>query len=132
MQPAIRMLLGSLGLIAALALPSYQASATCGERGGPGYRGPNGQCVGWASIGKICGNPPTTNCTAELANPNAGDAAKHGKAIEALRPAGGAAALLAVPPPAGSTQDGDVAQCKTIADNAARLECFDRMTGLKK
>jgi hypothetical protein len=24
------------------------AFATCGTRGGPGYRGPDGKCVGWA------------------------------------------------------------------------------------
>jgi len=29
-----------------------------GDRGGPGYRGPSGRCVGWADIGKTCGNPP--------------------------------------------------------------------------
>ena len=31
----------------------------CGCRGGPGYRGPDGHCVGWAKLNKICGNPPT-------------------------------------------------------------------------
>jgi len=34
------------------------AFAECGDRGGPGYRGPRGRCVGWADIGKTCGNPP--------------------------------------------------------------------------
>src|ERR1700751_4901781 len=109
MQPTNRRLLGALGLIALL-LPS-QAGATCGERGGPGYRGPNGQCVGWANIGKVCGNPPTTHCTAEMANPNASKAAEHGTAIESLRPSG-AATLLAAPPAAG-VHDGDLTQCKT-------------------
>jgi hypothetical protein len=129
MQPAIRVLLGFLGLIAVLVLAPYQASATCGERGGPGYRGPNGQCVGWASIGKICGDPPTTHCTAELASPNATDAAKRGKEIEQLRT--GAPVLLVSPPVVGAP-DGDLAPCKTITDNAARLECFDRLAGSKK
>ena len=32
----------------------------CGSRGGPGYRGPNGKCVGWAQLNKVCRNPPTT------------------------------------------------------------------------
>jgi hypothetical protein len=27
------------------------AFAECGDRGGPGYRGPSGRCVGWADIG---------------------------------------------------------------------------------
>jgi hypothetical protein len=31
----------------------------CGCRGGPGYRGPDGHCVGWAKLNKICGSPPT-------------------------------------------------------------------------
>ncbi len=30
----------------------------CGCRGGPGYRGPDGHCVGWAKLNKVCGNPP--------------------------------------------------------------------------
>jgi hypothetical protein len=128
MQSTNSRLLGALGLIALL-LPT-QAAATCGERGGPGYRGPNGQCVGWANIGKICGNPPTTHCTAEMANPNAGKAAEHGTAIESLRPIGGAATLVA--PPAAGVRDGDLTQCKAITESAVRLECFDRLTRSKK
>jgi hypothetical protein len=124
MQRAIGKLLGTLGLIAIMALPD-EAAATCGERGGPGYRGPNGQCVGWANIGKVCGNPPTTHCTAEMAKPNAGPAAEHGAAIESLRATSAPAALLAVPP-AVRAHDGELAQCKTIADSTARLQCFDR------
>ena len=41
------------------------ALAECGDKGGPGYRAPSGRCVGWADIGKTCGNPPSTRCTAE-------------------------------------------------------------------
>jgi len=37
----------------------------CGCRGGPGYRGPNGKCVGWDQLTRVCGNPPTTRCTKE-------------------------------------------------------------------
>ena len=37
---------GVLGLVVMYACSLQEASATCGERGGPGYRGPNGQCVG--------------------------------------------------------------------------------------
>ena len=40
-------------------------AAGCGSRGGPGYRGPNGKCVGWAQLHKVCGQPPTLNCTYE-------------------------------------------------------------------
>jgi hypothetical protein len=63
-----------------------EASATCGTRGGPGYRGPSGKCVGWAEIGRVCGNPPTSRCTPEQSNPRANDAAGLGVAIETLRP----------------------------------------------
>lgn len=50
-------------LAALFAAPAF---ATCGERGGPGYRGPDDQCVGWANLTRVCGSPPTTNCTAEM------------------------------------------------------------------
>lgn len=43
----------------------------CGCKGGPGYRGPNGQCVGYAQLARVCGTPPTTRCTFEDA-PNTG------------------------------------------------------------
>ena len=46
-----------------------QASAQCGSRGGPGYRGPDGRCVGWRDLNRVCGVPPETRCTAENASP---------------------------------------------------------------
>jgi hypothetical protein len=46
-------------------LAAKPALAECGDKGGPGYRAPSGRCVGWADIGKTCGNPPSTRCTAE-------------------------------------------------------------------
>ena len=64
-----------------------EACSGCGCRGGPGYRAPNGRCVGWADIGRICGSPPSKNCTPEGPNAGAADAADHGvKALEAKRP----------------------------------------------
>lgn len=55
--------------LAALVLSSFlsfaEACQGCGCRGGPGYRGPNGKCVGWKQLNKVCGSPPTTRCTAE-------------------------------------------------------------------
>jgi hypothetical protein len=81
MQPWVSGLIALVGTLAS-ATVSLPAGATCGERGGPGYRGPDGKCVGWANIGKVCGNPPSTHCTAELAHANAPDAAGHGVAIE--------------------------------------------------
>jgi hypothetical protein len=44
---------------------SHTVKAACGERGGPAFRGPNGKCVGWASLNSVCGNPPTSRCTYE-------------------------------------------------------------------
>jgi hypothetical protein len=44
---------------------STAALAACGDRGGPGYRGPGGKCVGWAEFGRVCGKPPEKRCSAE-------------------------------------------------------------------
>jgi hypothetical protein len=52
-------------IASALCIFAGQAFAACGDKGGPGYRSPSGRCVGWADIGRTCGNPPTTKCTAE-------------------------------------------------------------------
>jgi len=61
------------------------ASATCGTRGGPGYRGPDGQCVGWADLGRKCGNPPSSRCKPELAQPEAPAAAQRGRDIQKFK-----------------------------------------------
>lgn len=42
-----------------------QGASGCGSRGGPGYRGPNGRCVGWDQLGRVCGSPPTLRCSSE-------------------------------------------------------------------
>lgn len=60
---------------------STSAYATCGAKGGPGYRSANGKCVGWAALARTCGNPPTLRCSAELAQPEANEAAKKGSQI---------------------------------------------------
>lgn len=39
----------------------------CGCRGGPGYRAPDGHCVGFKELDEVCGTPPTTRCTFENA-----------------------------------------------------------------
>ena len=61
-----------------LTMTTADACSGCGCRGGPGYRGPSGRCVGWADIGRTCGSPPTSRCTAEGPNAGAEDAAKAG------------------------------------------------------
>jgi hypothetical protein len=69
-----------------------------------------------------------------MAHQNVPAAAAHGSAIETLRPtSGGAAALLAQPSTAGAGPPENVlAKCAGIADNAARLECFDQAARAKK
>ena len=37
----------------------------CGCTGGPGYRAPDGKCVGKRNITKVCGSPPSTRCKFE-------------------------------------------------------------------
>jgi hypothetical protein len=53
-----------------------QACSGCGCRGGPGYRGPSGRCVGWSDVGRTCGDPPSTRCIPEGPNAGAEEAAK--------------------------------------------------------
>jgi hypothetical protein len=72
-------------IIAVTAVFIGDAFATCGTRGGPGYRGPDGKCVGWADIGRKCGNPPSSRCTPELAQPEASAAAQRGRDIQTLK-----------------------------------------------
>jgi hypothetical protein len=72
------------GIVTLLCLAG-PATAECGERGGPGYRGPNGKCVGWAEMGRVCCSPPETRCKPEAVAPNAAEAAGHGAKIEDLR-----------------------------------------------
>ena len=43
----------------------------CGCKGGPGYRGPDGSCVGYKALARVCGTPPGSRCAFENA-PNAG------------------------------------------------------------
>jgi hypothetical protein len=70
-------LLAFAGPLAAIPSPVYAACpdrATChgcGCKGGPGYRGPDGKCVGFKNLTKVCGDPPESRCTFENA-PGAG------------------------------------------------------------
>ncbi|GEM_PF-1807912 len=47
--------------------PDRPACTGCGYKGGPGYRGPDGKCVGFKNLERICGDPPTTHCVFENA-----------------------------------------------------------------
>ncbi|WP_190235279.1 hypothetical protein [Allorhizobium terrae] len=39
----------------------------CGCEGGPGYRAPNGKCVGFKNLAKLSGTPPEMRCVFENA-----------------------------------------------------------------
>jgi hypothetical protein len=68
--------------LVALVAATSVAEATCGDMGGPGYRGPNRKCVGWEVLGRVCGCPPDTHCTPEKPAPDAEDAACKGNDIQ--------------------------------------------------
>jgi len=52
---------GALVIAIGFASLCSPASATCGEKGGPGYRSPDGKCVGWKEINRVYGKPQATN-----------------------------------------------------------------------
>lgn len=60
-------------IYAAIISTTVYACDGCGCRGGPGYRGSDGQCVGWRDLAKKCGLPPTSRCNAEGSNLIGGD-----------------------------------------------------------
>ncbi len=47
--------------------PERASCRGCGCKGGTGYRGPNGRCVGFKQIDAVCGSPPGTRCVFENA-----------------------------------------------------------------
>lgn len=69
-------------LLLALSFLPSAALGACGEKGGPGYRGPNGKCVGWAQLGRVCGTPPETRCQPEMTHRDAARAAEGGAQIQ--------------------------------------------------
>lgn len=71
-------------LLLTLGLLPSAAIGACGEKGGPGYRGPNNRCVSWAQLGRVCGTPPETRCTPEMSHKDAAQAAKGGANIQSL------------------------------------------------
>jgi endonuclease YncB( thermonuclease family) len=79
------------------------AQATCGEKGGPGYRGPDGHCVGWAALRRVCGSPPSMNCTPEMVAEGADAAAGTRTPAGAVSGAAAAVGLLSSTPTAAAT-----------------------------
>ena len=72
----VRLVLACLAgvLIGAPALPSNALDCPkrprcegCGCKGGTGYRGPDGRCVGFALLDAVCGSPPGDRCVFENA-----------------------------------------------------------------
>ncbi|MBB6306025.1 hypothetical protein D9R14_13005 [Xanthobacter tagetidis] len=51
----------------AAACPDQPPCRGCGCKGGPGYRAPDGRCVGFKDLAKVCGEPPETRCVFENA-----------------------------------------------------------------
>ena len=74
----------TLAILAVLIALPAAAHAACGDRGGPGYRGPDGKCVGWVSIARVCGCVLPGSCTPEEPAPGAQKAATLGCKIRKL------------------------------------------------
>ena len=87
-------------------------SRGCGSRGGPGYRGPDGRCVGWKRLKRVCGEPPETLCTREA--PAEGPRSKAPDGPD--RPALG---LMGIPSPPSQQQQSEFAHRATRADGVA-------------
>jgi hypothetical protein len=51
----------------AFGCPERPRRSGCGCKGGPGYCAPDGHCVGFRKLDRICGMPPTTKCIFENA-----------------------------------------------------------------
>lgn len=81
-------------IVGLLLVGMSEAFATCGTRGGPGYRGPDQKCVSWANLRRVCGTPPTTNCTPEMVADGAGAAPGARPAATAASGAASAVGLL--------------------------------------
>ncbi|MCX5497865.1 hypothetical protein OSH11_24415 [Kaistia dalseonensis] len=76
---------------AAAFCPDRPPCKGCGCKGGPGYRGPDGNCVGYKALARVCGTPPETRCVFENAP---GTGANRECALEPRKP-------KMVAPPAG-------------------------------
>lgn len=71
--------------VQALSLGVCSASCRgCGCKGGPGYRAPNNECVGFNNINSVCGPPPHAGCRRECA-PVTVQCAAFGRAAVASR-----------------------------------------------
>jgi hypothetical protein len=80
------MRLSVIFVVLVVALAAVQpAQAKCGTRGGPGYRNQAGNCVGWESLARQCGKPPTTRCIPEDVAEGADDAIDKGIDIQSLK-----------------------------------------------
>ncbi len=49
------------------ACPANRHCHGCGCAGGPGYRAPDGHCVSYRELSRVCGSPPSQRCRFENA-----------------------------------------------------------------
>src|SRR5262249_55001281 len=57
-SPMIKLYRMSIAAFVALVAATSLAEATCGDLGGPGYRGPNGECGSWGALSGGGGHRP--------------------------------------------------------------------------
>jgi hypothetical protein len=68
MAACLLLAIGAAGSPATAAgCPDRPPCSGCGCKGGPGYRGPDGRCVGFRNLDRVCGSPATTRCSLENA-----------------------------------------------------------------
>ena len=89
----MRFLIIVVALLWATTLPSW---ATCGDRGGPAFRLPNGKCAAWKDLDRTCGSPPTTRCSFEGGGIGATSLAQGQKFIATMMPLATATAAPAL------------------------------------
>ncbi|MEW6642982.1 MAG: hypothetical protein AB1586_20930 [Pseudomonadota bacterium] len=56
---AAAVILAAWPAVSFAACPDRPPCRGCGCKGGPGYRAPDGHCVGFRELDQVCGNPPT-------------------------------------------------------------------------
>lgn len=103
-------------ILAMTCLLPAMTEAACGTRGGPGYRGPDGKCVGWANLRKVCGSPPSTNCTPEIVAEGAEAVAGPHGSVTAVSGAATAVGLLSTTTTASATISGPIEGQASVID----------------
>jgi hypothetical protein len=103
-------------LAALMVFFSLPALAACGTRGVPSYRGPDQKCASWADLRRVCGTPPTTNCTAEMVTEGAGVAPRARPAAAAASRTASAVGLLSATTAASAAVMGPIVGQASVVD----------------